>query len=321
MRRAVIVGAALVLDVVLGQPRRHPVAGIGSLLGATRDRRRARSAIGALVEGGLAVGGVAVGVAALARALARVVDGDGRSRPAVPSALTESLLLHPALALDALLEAGRGVVAALREGHLDEARRRLAWDLVSRDTSELSPSLVASGAIESMGENLSDSVIAPVCAYLTAGLPGAWAYRVVNTADAMVGYRTTAFEWYGKVAARTDDLLNLGPARLTAMLLRVASPDPGAPRWAQLPGQARRAAGPNAGWPMAALALALDVRLEKPGTYILNPAGRPPESQDIDSAAALVRRAAWLGAGALFGGAALRATAARIRRQTREAAR
>ncbi len=292
------------LDRVVGQPRLHPVRAIGSLLDAARRRRRARSDLGALCEGAAAV----VGVAALGAAVAGLLGGR-RLRRAIGrpgAAVVEAVALQPALALEALLEAGAGVAAALRSDDLPTARQRLARDLVSRDTSALDERLVASAAIESMAENFCDSVVAPVCAFLVGGLPGAWAYRVVNTADAMFGYRTPDLFWYGKSAARADDVLNLVPARLSALLLlgagtgRIAgsAESSAALRFRRvldaLPEEARRAAGPNAGWPMAAAALLLGVRLEKPGVYVLNAAGAAPRAADIERAAVLIRRAAWL---------------------------
>ncbi|MEM7415741.1 MAG: adenosylcobinamide-phosphate synthase CbiB [Gemmatimonadota bacterium] len=302
MRRALVLGAALVLDTVTRQPQPHPVEAIGSLIARAKRRRTHRGRASDFVEGAVALGVVTLGAAAVAGALGRGIRRSTRPTLAIAA---EAALLHPAMALDALVEAGLEVAAALEMGEMDEARRLLSWHLVSRDTTRLPPALIASAAVESMSENLCDSVVAPACAYLAAGLPGAWAYRVVNTADAMVGYRTTEFEWYGKAAARADDVLNLGPSRWTAALIRAASPNRGDGRWTTLPREARRAAGPNAGWPMAALALALDVRLEKPGVYVLNPDGRAPGTDDIVRAAALIRRAAAVGWASVLGCSAI----------------
>ncbi|MXV95099.1 MAG: cobalamin biosynthesis protein CobD [Gemmatimonadetes bacterium] len=311
--RALGLVGALVLDRVLGQPRAHPVRAIGALLGGARRMRISRQPLGSLVEGA-AVLAVVSGVAATAvRVLSprRRRSSPNASRspiaPTLMAAGREALLLHPSLAIEALVDAGTRVGAALKTGDLDRARRCLARDLVSRDTRALDESQCASAAIESMAENLCDSVMAPTCAYLAAGLPGAWVYRVVNTADAMFGYRTPDLIWYGKPSARADDLLNFVPARLAAVLIAMAAAGPPLPRERirppmgdlvrRLPRESARAAGPNAGWPMAAAALALGVRLNKPGTYTLNAAGAPPDAHDIDAAASLIRRASWLGIG------------------------
>ena len=304
---------ALVLDRVLGQPRAHPVRVIGALLGGARRMRLSRQPLGSLAEGA-AVLAVVSGVAAT---VVRVLSPRPRrsspntSRSPIASTImaagSEALLLHPSLALEALVDAGTRVGAALRTGDLDRARRCLARDLVSRDMRALDESHCASAAIESMAENLCDSVVAPACAYLAAGLPGAWVYRVVNTADAMFGYRTPDLIWYGKPSARADDLLNFLPARLAAVLITMAAAGqplrrdrfrpPVGDLLHGLPRESARAAEPNAGWPMAAAALALGVRLHKPGTYTLNAAGAPPDAYDIDVAASLIRRASWLGIG------------------------
>lgn len=314
--RPLALAGALLLDRVVGQPRVHPVRGIGALLDGARRLRVRRDPWGSLAEGAAALaltsGIAAAAVSALARPPVR--SSRDRRRPGLGGTLVtaarEAALLAPAIALEALIEAGEGVGNELRAGNLDEARRRLSRDLVSRETAALDRSLCASAAIESIAENLCDSVVGPACAYLAAGLPGAWVYRVVNTADAMVGYRTDDLLWYGKPAARSDDLLNYVPARLTAVLIAVVSgtlpPNPPAARPSpgavleRVPREAGRAASPNAGWPMAAAALALGVCLRKPGAYTLNASGAEPRPGDVGRAAALVRRAAWLGVGLLL---------------------
>ena len=129
------------------------------------------------------------------------------------------MALKPALSLAPLIEAATDVQRALQRGHLIEARRLLGWHLVSRNTNDLSPAEVAGAAIESVAENLSDSVVAPLIAFRVGGLAGAYAYRMLNTADAMLGYHTPELEWFGKAAARADDIVNLLPSRVTAGLI------------------------------------------------------------------------------------------------------
>lgn len=174
---------------------------------------------------------------------------------------------------------------------LEAGRERLSW-LVSRDTAQLTESQVRESAIESLAENLNDSVVAPVFWFALLGLPGAAIYRFANTADAMWGYRGTYrgknWEWAGKWAARADDVLSWLPARLTALLLALAAR--GLPLKA-LHEEARKTPSPNSGWPMAAMALALGISLGKPGVYILNPQGRPPEASDTALAQTLASKA------------------------------
>jgi len=203
--------------------------------------------------------------------------------------LVLGLLLKPMLAWRMLRDEVKAVEDALNET-LAAGRERLAW-LVSRDVTVLDATQVRESAIESLAENLNDSVVAPLFWFAIAGLPGAALYRFANTADAMWGYRGARegrdWTWAGKWAARADDVLSWPPARLTAGLLALVC---GACRWRELRTQARQTPSPNSGWPMAAMALALDVRLSKPGVYQLNPAGRSPQAADLARALQLAGR-------------------------------
>jgi adenosylcobinamide-phosphate synthase len=270
----------MALDWALGEPPAalHPTVWMGHAIRAMQTRRRARSHGGALAEGAFAV----ATVTALSAIAARFVP-----RTLVPVAL------KPALSLRALLEAGRAVERALRSGRLEEARRLLSYHLVSRDTTRLDASDVAGAAISSLAENLNDSVVAPLLAFRLAGLGGAYAYRAINTADAMLGYRTPDLEWFGKPAARLDDAVNWLPARLSAVLIAVAS---GAPRAALSVARAdaRRCPSPNGGWPMAAMAGALGVVLVKRGVYTLHAQGRRPTPADLARARRVTAKAAAL---------------------------
>jgi adenosylcobinamide-phosphate synthase len=147
---------------------------------------------------------------------------------------------------------------------------------------------VRESAIESLAENLNDSVVAPRFWFVLLGLPGAALYRFANTADAMWGYPGSRggrfWQWAGKWAARADDVLSWVPARITAALLAAVH---GGLHWQRLAQEARKTPSPNSGWPMAAMALALGVRLAKPGVYVLHPAGREPGPLDTRRAAKL----------------------------------
>lgn len=272
-RRALLL--ALALDA-LGEPpaRWHPVVWMGHYLGRARRGWRALTPAGQLREGAVSWG-LGVGLAAGAGVLA------SRSPWWVQGAV-----LKPLLARKALFDAVTQVQAALVREDLPEARRLLAWHLVSRDTSQLSASEVAGAAIESLAENLSDSVVAPLLAFRLGGLPLASVYRLCNTADAMWGYRTLELEWAGKTAARADDLLNLAPARLTALCTLLASGGRGLGVWAR---DRRRTSSPNAGHPMSAFAGALGIRLDKRGVYVLNPGGHEPAAEDVEHALKLAR--------------------------------
>jgi adenosylcobinamide-phosphate synthase len=290
LRRAVAVLLATGVDLAAGEPPAawHPVVWLGRALTWAERRVPGRS----VADGAAALTVVTGGAWATARLVAVAARQLGW-----PGILLEALALKPAFAVRRLVEAAGAVEAALRRGDLGTARARAGRDLVSRPTATLAADEVASAAIESAAENLVDSIAAPVLAYVTGGLPGAWAYRAVNTADAMWGYRDLRYERFGKAAARLDDLVNLVPARLGALALAggaaLAGEDAmGAARvaWAQH----GRTASPNAGWPMAAMAGALGVALAKRGAYRLGDAPLPSSPDAIRRARRVLGAAAAL---------------------------
>ncbi len=279
--------AALAWDRWVGEPpaRWHPVVWMGRAL-AFGERRMLPSAdrrngwhfmAGAMVWCGLAA---LVSIAAIVLQALLL-----RHLPAPAAALALGLALKPMLAWRMLRDEVAAVESALGRS-LGEGRARLAR-LVSREVDALDAVQVRESAIESLAENLNDSVVAPIFWFVLLGLPGAALYRFANTADAMWGYRTVRrgrdWEWAGKWAARADDALSWLPARLTAALLMGAAR---CGRWRALRAASRRTPSPNGGWPMGAMALALGVRLSKPGAYALNPGGRPAGPADTDRALA-----------------------------------
>ena len=204
-----------------------------------------------------------------------------------------ALCLKPLFAWTMLRDLVAQVETALGHG-LQAGREQLAH-LVSRDVQQLDEAGVRESAIETLAENLSDSVVAPLLWFALLGLPGAALYRFANTADAMWGYPGAHggrhWQWAGKWAARADDVLNWLPARLTAGLLMM-----GARRtlWQALPVQAALPPSPNGGWPMGAMALRLGVSLGKPGVYRLNGQAPAPQASHTWQALRRARRAAWL---------------------------
>ena len=252
---------ALLLDALLGEPpaRLHPVVLMGRYLAWAWPRVR-----------GLGSGAFYWTLGALLFTLPAFLL-DLLLRPPAWGWLLLGLLLKPLFSLRMLLEEVAAVERALGED-LEEARRQLSR-IVSRPTEDLSPEEVREAALESLSENLSDSVLAPLLYYALFGLAGAALYRYANTADAMWGYPEHGAR--GAFAARVDDLLNLLPARLTGLLLCP-------PRlWPKLLQEARKTPSPNAGFPMAALALRLGVRLRKRGVYALNPEAPSPGPRHI----------------------------------------
>ena len=274
----------------LGEPPRwmHPVVGMGSYLGCFKLTRLPPAP--AFVAGALAwlVGAALAGLLALWLAgwVLIALQPSASLLRLLGAAVLLGLLLKPLLAWRMLADEAIAVETALNES-LDAGRARLSR-LVSRDTSTLTETEVREAAIETLAENLNDSVIAPLFWFAILGLPGAAIYRFANTADAMWGYRDER-EWSGKWAARADDLLSWLPARLTALVLLP-------PSLPALLREARRTPSPNSGWPMAAMALRLGLRLGKPGVYTLNAAGRLAEPGHLYAACALAQQAVIAGA-------------------------
>jgi adenosylcobinamide-phosphate synthase len=285
------VALAVAADALLGEPpaRCHPVVAMGCAIAAAEHRAPTDPRL-ALAYGGIIAIGGAFGCWLAARLTLPALRG-----LALPAALlAEAVALKSTFAVRALDDAAVAVADALAAGDLDAARFELRA-LVSRDTVALGTPLLAAAAIESLAENLSDSFVAPVFWYAVLGVPGALAYRYVNTCDAMLGYHGH-YEYLGKLAARLDDAANWLPARLTALLLvaaaRLSGADAGA-AWRVMWRFHGRTESPNAGWPMSAAAGALGVRLEKRGAYALGD-GRPPTAITILRATVLVRVAAAL---------------------------
>ena len=173
-----------------------------------------------------------------------------------------ALFSWPALAQRSLFDHVRAVAQALGADDLAEARRAVGA-IVGRDTAALDRNGVARAGIESLAESLCDGVAAPLFWLLLLGLPGIWAYKAINTADSLIGHREERWRAFGWAAARADDLSNLVPARLAAVLLCVA----GGGGWRIMVRDAGRHASPNAGWPEAAMAGALGLRLAGPVAY------------------------------------------------------
>ena len=267
---------ALVADHYLGEPpaRLHPVVWMGNYLNwaAARIHPNPSPVVRDLKAFSLAAQYWFAG-AAMVLIVTCVLQWIAFLLPWYLAAPLLGLALKPMLAWAMLRREVQAVEDALHES-IEAGRERLSW-LVSRDTSTLSASEVRESAIESLAENLNDSVVAPIFWFALFGLPGAAVYRFANTADAMWGYRGVRngvnWEWAGKWAAWADDVLSWLPARLTALLLAWVS---GGLNLKVLRCEARKTPSPNSGWPMAAMALALNIRLGKPGVYTLNEGGK-----------------------------------------------
>jgi adenosylcobinamide-phosphate synthase len=255
--------AGYLLDLCLGDPPGwpHPVRWLGRLISFWETRLYQPRVLSGLVFW-LAVVGTS-----LAAVLAVLTLAAGLGHMA--QAAVAAYLVYAGLATRSLHLECQKVEEALARGDLDGARKNLAM-IVGRETEHLQEADIRRATLETLAENLSDGVIAPLFYTLLAGVPGLVLYKAANTMDSMVGYKNERYERFGKVAARADDGLNFLPARLTAWLICLVAGPANLNRqqaWRILKRDCNQAASPNAGRPEAALAGALGVRLGGPSVY------------------------------------------------------
>lgn len=262
----ILVICAWLLDLLLGDPRGvpHPVVWIGRLISLLEDfwRKFVRNQYlgGVLLTlSVLAItAGVTWGILTAAAAAYRLL-----------AILVWLWIAHACLATRALHVESAEVIAQLDAGDLEAARRALSG-LVSRDTAHLDEEAILRATCETVAENTSDGIVAPLCFLCLGGPVAAMTYKAASTLDSMVGYKNERYRQLGWASARLDDLLNLVPARLTALLTCVAAPLVGLNPWRSLTTTLRDAGktcSPNAGYPMAAAAGALGVRFGGPAVY------------------------------------------------------
>lgn len=257
MDTAGLLTLALLLDALLGEPGwlwsrlPHPAVLMGRGIGWLESRLNRGTGAQRLAAGNVTL----LAIVAVAGAVGWLIQQLGPVA-IIPAA---AILLAQRSLVDHVRAVADGLRMSLAEG------RRAVGRIVSRDTAAMDGPAVTRAAIESAAENLSDGVIAPAFWFLVAGLPGLAIYKAVNTADSMIGYRTDRYERFGKAAARADDLLNLIPARLTALIL--AGTHGGLGHWRDILAEGRRHRSPNAGWPEAAMARAIGTALSGPRAY------------------------------------------------------
>ncbi len=297
MSHAAILLFILVAEAALGYPRRwpHPVMAAGAMSAAVQRRwnhgpatRRRRAGEALLLLLIVVPGGLGAAIEQLA--------GDGWGVAIV------ALVGTTGLAQRSLHDHVAAVAAPLSRGDLPRAREAVAM-IVGRDTPALGEAGIATAAVESLAESFCDGVVAPAFWFLVAGLPGLFVAKAINTADSMVGHRTDELRWFGRAAARADDVVNWLPARIAGALICLA----GGGGWQTMRRDARRHASPNGGWPEAAMAGVLGRQLGGPVRYDGEPAmrallgsGPPPDADDLVRALLIYRRAClllwlWLG--------------------------
>lgn len=278
---------ALALDSAFGEPpnARHPVAWLGKLI-CWEMKMAPKNSNGKQLTYGVGVCLITVAVTILP---VYFLFAYLKNINLVIYILLAGLLLKSTFSLRGLRQAVNTVGELLARDELVKARICLT-SLVSRNTATLNHSQVISATVESAAENICDSFVAPVLYFLLFGLPGAVAFRVVNTFDAMIGYHGE-FEYLGKFAARLDDVANFLPARITALLLVLASSickKNTSHAWHIMVRDHRKTESPNAGWPMSAIAGALEVQLEKAGHHKLGDNHSPLSLDTIDSSQKMI---------------------------------
>ncbi|NIZ13265.1 adenosylcobinamide-phosphate synthase CbiB [Phaeobacter sp. HF9A] len=255
MSTALLLIPALVLDAILGEPKwlwsrvPHPAVMMGRLVQKLDEGLNAGA--GKRAKGVLAV----VVVLLVGLTLGWILSWLG--------GLVSLLIAAILIAQRSLIDHVGAVATGLRQS-LPAGRAAVAM-IVSRDTDTMTGPQVARSAIESGAENFSDGVIAPAFWFLIAGLPGLLIYKLINTADSMIGYRNETYAEFGWAAARLDDALNLIPARASALLMAAVTGN--IRDWGAISVDARKHRSPNAGWPEAAMARALGVALAGPRSY------------------------------------------------------
>ena len=274
--------AGYLLDLAFGDPRTipHPVVGFGNMISWAERHfncgrfRKWKGAVVALsfplfagmIGWGITVGTLAVGVWCFC--------------------IVASVFVFYGLANHSLIQEGREVIDILKKQGVEAGRRRLSW-IVGRDTSELSPKEIYTAVLETMAENLSDGVVAPLFYYALGGFPAMMAYKMVNTLDSMIGYKDERYRQFGCMAARLDDVLNYIPARLTALFMALVAYRPGLFRFIYR--YCHQHASPNSAQTEAACAGALGVALAGDAVYFgkvvkkpfIGDGDRPVEPEDI----------------------------------------
>ncbi|MDO5621978.1 MAG: adenosylcobinamide-phosphate synthase CbiB [Paracoccus sp. (in: a-proteobacteria)] len=295
---------ALALDAAIGWPQalysriKHPVVWIGRLIDVLERRWNHGPAQRAK---GTALVVVVLAAAVIPATLVQAVLPGG-----LAGMLLAGVIGWPLIAARSLHDHVAAVARPLMAGNLPAARAAVAM-IVGRDVSRADSPAISRAALESLAENASDGVFAPLFWFAVAGLPGLAGYKALNTMDSMIGHRNARYEQFGKVAARLDDLANLIPARLSALIFALASGRQAVPVLRLTWREARQHRSPNAGWPEAAMAGALHIRLSGPRHYgdrladepYVNATAPDPTPADLDCGLALFRRACLVAAALL----------------------
>ncbi|MBR4903576.1 MAG: cobalamin biosynthesis protein CobD [Selenomonadaceae bacterium] len=282
----IVAVVAFLIDALIGDPRSkfHPVVLIGNLISLLERflRRDTDSPLKKVIKGGILVYAVIITVTFIGFAIEILsLEIPNLAAQIFIQALVLSFMISPR----SLAEAGREIYLLLETDHLDYARKRVSW-IVGRDTQNLNEAEVTRATVETVSENTVDGIISPLFYFVIGGLPLAIFYRAVNTMDSMLGYKSEKYFFFGRIAARLDDIANYIPARLTgllficaAFLLRLDYKN----AFAMMKRDAKKHPSPNGGWAEATVAGALNIRLGGMNYYFGEPhfrayMGEPNES-------------------------------------------
>lgn len=292
---------ALLIDIILGEPPAalHPVVIIGKTVDRLRRLMPRRKISGLVISVVVISGAVVAGGALIRLAYAAGALVGASAMGDILALIVSSYLLKSTFAFRSLISTSREIGSLIDED-LDSAKRLLPA-LVSRNPQNLTQSQARSAVIESLSENYVDTIVSPLFyyvlfSYLGIGVEAVLAFKAVSTMDSMLGYMTDELREIGYVPARLDDILNWIPARLSMPMIMIVSPTKALDILRACKQYRSVTPSPNSGWPMAAAAGALGIRMEKPGVYTILDEGQEPESEDISSAISLIGRAMILAA-------------------------
>ena len=289
-----IIGFAILLDLKFGDPKSkfHPTAWIGSLIAkltpAAKNQNGMVEKIGGVMIVGVTAGIVLIITSGIVYGFSLISD---YFVSVIVSVIVGGILVKTTFAIRGMENHAKAVLDSLDANKLDSARDNLSM-IVKRDTSKLDQNHVISGVLESISENTVDGITGPMFYYALFGLPGAFVYRVVNTADSMIGYKTDLFKNIGWFAAKCDTVLNFIPSRLTGFMMIIAAAllqNNWKESYKIMVRDGRKTESPNAGYPMAALAGALGTKFEKIDHYQLGNGEITLSKQHVYSAISLMK--------------------------------
>jgi len=290
-----IIGFAIILDLVVGDPRNkyHPTAWIGNFIGSLvplfKNENAHLEKFGGILIVIISTTAVGVLLIVLNLKLDSIIGNELLT--IIITIIVGTILLKTTIAIRGMEKHALAVVEALENDDIDEARANLAM-ITKRKTKDLDKNHVLSGVLESISENTVDGVIGPLFYFALFGLPGAFVYRVINTIDSMIGYKTTMFRNLGWFGANCDNVLNYLPSRITGLVMVLASMLLGND-WKQsyeiLKKDSCKTSSPNAGYPMAALAGALDTKFQKVDHYSIGTGSNYLSIKHVHSAIVLMK--------------------------------